>query len=116
MGRIFLACFDVFVDIHGEEEEEEEEGRGRRRGRWRLCPSPAAKTTEAMPRVLDVLGGLSGWIPLVNEPQRLVPFREKLLWTCVTLLIFLVSGGLCGCVWCVCGGGLFLQVRKVRVD
>ena len=44
-------------------------------------------------------------IPEVEKPQRRIQFREKMLWTAITLFIFLV---------CECGTNvlIFWQLRK----
>ncbi|KAH3685587.1 hypothetical protein WICPIJ_003449 [Wickerhamomyces pijperi] len=41
-------------------------------------------------RVLDLVKPFSGFLPEVNAPERKVAFNQKLMWTGVTLLIFLV--------------------------
>lgn len=41
-------------------------------------------------RVLDIVKPLQGLVPEVVAPERKVPFNQKLMWTGVTLLIFLV--------------------------
>ena len=43
-----------------------------------------------MVRFLDLFRPIMTVIPEVSQPQHPVPFREKLLWTSVTLFIFLV--------------------------
>jgi len=41
-------------------------------------------------RFLDVVRPFMGFLPEVAQPDRKVPFREKVLWTAITLFIFLV--------------------------
>ena len=41
-------------------------------------------------RLLNVIQPLLTWLPEVAKPDRKVPFREKVLWTIITLFIFLV--------------------------
>lgn len=41
-------------------------------------------------RFLNVIQPLLTWLPEVAKPDRKVPFREKVLWTIITLFIFLV--------------------------
>jgi len=41
-------------------------------------------------RFLNVISPLLTWLPEVAKPDRKVPFREKVLWTIITLFIFLV--------------------------
>jgi len=43
-----------------------------------------------MVRFLDVIQPLLTWLPEVAKPDRNVPFREKVLWTVITLFIFLI--------------------------
>ena len=41
-------------------------------------------------RFLHLIKPVMGWLPEVAVPDRKIPFREKALWTMVTLFIFLV--------------------------
>ncbi|CDR41980.1 CYFA0S08e02234g1_1 [Cyberlindnera fabianii] len=41
-------------------------------------------------RVLDLVKPFTGYLPEVIAPERKIPFNQKLMWTGVTLLIFLV--------------------------
>ncbi len=43
-------------------------------------------------RFLDIVRPLLVVLPEVSSPDRRIPFKEKLLWTVITLLIFLVCG------------------------
>ena len=45
---------------------------------------------KKMVRFLDVIQPLLTWLPEVAKPDRNVPFREKVLWTVITLFIFLI--------------------------
>lgn len=41
-------------------------------------------------RLLEIVRPVMGILPEIQTPDRKIPFREKLLWTATTLLIFLV--------------------------
>ncbi|XP_049851052.1 protein transport protein Sec61 subunit alpha-like [Schistocerca gregaria] len=41
-------------------------------------------------KVLNYVKYIAGFVPEVQKPEKLVPFKEKFLWTVATLLIFLV--------------------------
>ena len=43
-----------------------------------------------MPRFLELLKPFIAVMPDVEQPERKIPFKEKLLWTVVTLFVFLV--------------------------
>jgi len=40
--------------------------------------------------VLSLVKPFCGFVPEVSKPERKVQFREKIVWTAVTLLIYLV--------------------------
>lgn len=42
-------------------------------------------------RLLPYLRPIAGWIPEIEKPQRVVPLRDKMVWTLLALLVFLVS-------------------------
>lgn len=41
-------------------------------------------------RALDIVRPFMGFLPEIEQPSKRVPFKEKVLWTVVTLLIYLV--------------------------
>jgi protein transport protein SEC61 subunit alpha len=58
-----------------------------------LCPSEAHTHTRATlqtMRFLHLVRPVMHVLPEVASPDRKIPFREKLLWTTITLFIFLV--------------------------
>ena len=43
-------------------------------------------------RVLDLFKPFEAYLPEVIAPERPVPYKQKLIWTGVSLLVFLVLG------------------------
>ena len=43
-------------------------------------------------RVLDLFKPFESFLPEVIAPERKVPYNQKLIWTGVSLLIFLILG------------------------
>jgi protein transport protein SEC61 subunit alpha len=41
-------------------------------------------------RFIDLVQPVRGWLPEVEAPLKKQVFREKLLWTAVTLFIYLI--------------------------
>lgn len=70
--------------------------RTRRRGssvsprKFTTPKSPSSNDSEMSFRVLDLVKPFEPLVPEVIAPQRKVPFNQKVMWTGVTLLIFLV--------------------------
>lgn len=52
--------------------------------------SARSRSTNRTVRVLDLVKPFTGFLPEVVAPERKVAFNQKLMWTGVTLLIFLV--------------------------
>ena len=44
--------------------------------------------------LLDALVGISGFLPEIKAPTKEVPFKQKLLWTTVAVLIFFILGNI----------------------
>ena len=45
-----------------------------------------------MVRFLELIRPVMCILPEVTSPERRIPFKEKILWTLITLFIFLVCG------------------------
>lgn len=51
-------------------------------------------TTLTMVKILDVVRPFCAVIPNIQKPKRTIHFREKVVWTAVTLFIFLICSQL----------------------
>lgn len=58
-------------------------------------------------KFLEFVKPFCGFVPEVSKPERKIQFREKMLWTAITLFVFLV------CCQIPLFGKLFLQFGKV---
>ena len=49
------------------------------------------KSEDSGFRILPYLRPVVGFLPEVEKPTKVIPLRDKLIWTLLALLIFLVS-------------------------
>lgn len=42
-------------------------------------------------RLLPYLRPIARWVPEIERPQRVVPLKDKIIWTILALIVFLVS-------------------------
>ena len=56
---------------------------------------PEAHTDCPTVKFLEVIKPFCGILPEVAKPARKIQFREKVLWTAITLFIFLVCCQVC---------------------
>ena len=62
-------------------------------------------------RFLSLFGPLSRFLPEVGSPTRKVGFNEKLFWTAMALIIYLVMGQTF--LFNVGGGGMQLESLRI---
>jgi preprotein translocase subunit SecY len=44
--------------------------------------------------IIDVLVGISSFLPEIKAPEKEVPFKQKLMWTLIAIIIFFVLGNI----------------------